>query len=280
MAYSKSINIYLPSGTSDGIIKVRLANWNGRVIKIPRKEVSDYKENELSCPGVYFLFCEKDNNSTDIYVGETEDLLKRLKQHIQLYNADKEKFYWQTAVCVKGEDLDKALIRYLENYYCDLIKKSTKYTLLTQSSSPNVVLKEDEKAVMVEFIDYVNMLMKAIGFGININVKVDDEQKDLLYFKSTNIEISAKGYVSSNGFVVLKGSKVNPVSTSQIFINGPSNKLKQKLIEKEILVDNTFTEDYTFTSPSSAAKLVMASNISGNEYWVNKDGIKLKDLEF
>lgn len=56
MAYSKSINIFLPTGASDGPIEPEMLNWNGMLIKIPRKEVSTYTDVELDKPGIYFLF--------------------------------------------------------------------------------------------------------------------------------------------------------------------------------------------------------------------------------
>lgn len=43
MAYSKSINIFLPTGSSDGPIELETLNWNGMVIKVPRKEVDTYR---------------------------------------------------------------------------------------------------------------------------------------------------------------------------------------------------------------------------------------------
>lgn len=48
MAYSKSINIFLPTGSSDGPIELEMLNWNGSVIKIPRKDVDTYAGDELN----------------------------------------------------------------------------------------------------------------------------------------------------------------------------------------------------------------------------------------
>ena len=90
MAYSKSINIFLPTGSAEGPIELEMLNWNGMVIKVPRKEVPTYADVELDKPGIYFLFCKNDNGEEAVYVGEAENLLKRVKQHIQDYNSDKE----------------------------------------------------------------------------------------------------------------------------------------------------------------------------------------------
>lgn len=89
MAYSKSINIFLPTGLADGPIELEMLNWNGNVIKIPRKKVGNYADQGLDYPGIYFLFCKEDNGQEAVYVGEAENLLLRLKQHIQSHNAGK-----------------------------------------------------------------------------------------------------------------------------------------------------------------------------------------------
>lgn len=166
MVYSKSINLFLPTGASDGPIELEMLNWNGMIIKIPRKEVSTYSDVELDKPGIYFLFCKDEGEGKSVYVGEAENLLLRLKQHIQSNHTGKEKFFWNNAVCVTGKDLNKAFIKYLENYYCQQVKKSSKYVLLTQKSSPKMTLKRAEQSAMDEFTDNVHMLMGTIGYSI------------------------------------------------------------------------------------------------------------------
>lgn len=72
MAYSKSINIFLPTGSADGPIELEMLNWNGMVIKIPRKEVSAYGDVGLDTPGIYFLFCKDGEAGEAVYVGERD----------------------------------------------------------------------------------------------------------------------------------------------------------------------------------------------------------------
>ena len=65
--------------------------------------------------GVYFLICQEDDGTDSVYIGEAENVLDRLSQHLRDYQSGKEKYYWNTAVIFVGRDLNKALIRYLEN---------------------------------------------------------------------------------------------------------------------------------------------------------------------
>ena len=276
MAYSKSINIFLPTGASDGPIELEMLNWNGMLIKIPRKEVSTYTDVELDKPGIYFLFCKDEGNGESVYVGEAENLLLRLKQHIQSNNAGKEKFFWNNAVCVSGKDLNKALIRYLENYYCQQVKLSSKYELLTQKSSPKMTLKRAEQAAMDEFTDNVDILMGTIGYSILEKVKESDDASQTYFYCKSKTGADAKGYVSENGFTVCAGSKIAEKCSSKTFADKYSKTL-DKLIVNKTIESFVFVKDYTFGSPTAAADVVLQSYVSGMEYWIDANGKKLKE---
>lgn len=276
MAYSKSINLFLPTGAADGPIELEMLNWNGMIIKIPRKEVSTYTDVELDKPGIYFLFCKDDDGGESVYVGEAENLLLRLKQHIQSSNAGKEPFFWNNAVCVSGKDLNKALIKYLENYYCQQVKLSSKYKLLTLKSSPNITLKRAEQAAMNEFTDNVDMLMGTIGYSILEKGKSSELTSQTYFYCKSKNGADAKGYISENGFTVCAESKIVAKSSSKTFIEKYTNIL-EKLIDDKIIVDYVFVKDYTFGSPTAAADVVLQSNVSGMEYWIDANGKKLKE---
>lgn len=276
MAYSKSINIFLPTGASDGPIELEMLNWNGMIIKIPRKEVSTYSDVGLNVPGIYFLFCNEDESNESVYVGEAENLLLRLKQHIQSNNVGKEKFFWNNAVCISGKDLNKALIKYLENYYCQQVKLSSRYELLTQKSSPSMTLKRAEQAAMDEFTDNVDMLMGTIGYSILERSRKPGSKEQVFFYCKSKVGADAKGYISENGFTVCAGSKISSSSSSKTF-SDTYEKLLNKLIANGTIVDYEFFKDYTFGSPTAAADVVLQSYVSGTEYWIDVNGKKLKE---
>lgn len=115
MAYGKAIELFLVNGTTESLITAELSNWNGKAIKIPRTEVSSCERDDIKGVGVYFLICQEDDGTDSVYIGEVENVLDRLTQHLRDYQSGKEKYYWNTAVIFVGRDLNKALIRYLEN---------------------------------------------------------------------------------------------------------------------------------------------------------------------
>ena len=109
MAYGKSIELFLVNGTADSWTIAELSNWNGKAIKIPRIEVSSCYREDIAQAGVYFLFCKEDDGTDSVYIGEAENVKERLLQHLRDYQAEKEKYYWTTAVIFIGRDLNKAL---------------------------------------------------------------------------------------------------------------------------------------------------------------------------
>ena len=162
MAYGKSIELFLVNGSPDSIITAELSNWNGKAIKIPRIDVPSCTRNDIMQAGVYFLFCKEDDGTEAVYIGEAENVKERLVQHIRDYQAEKEKYYWTTAVIFVGRDLNKALIRYLENRFVEIARNCKRYEVLTKNTYRNTVMKESQIAVMEEFIDNVKILISAL----------------------------------------------------------------------------------------------------------------------
>ena len=156
------MEIFWFDGTRDGIVTAELSNWNGEAIKIPRKEINicATEFEEISGVGVYFLLCEnKNSNSDSVYIGESENVMERLFQHIRDHNAGKEKFYWHTAIAFIGKDLNKANIRFIENELVEM-SKNFGQDVLTKNTFKNTVLKKSQKAAALEFIDNIRQIRK------------------------------------------------------------------------------------------------------------------------
>lgn len=278
--YGKTIELYLVNGTADSIVTAELSNWNGKAIKIPRIEVQDCKREDIMQPGVYFLFCyDEDNDEDSVYIGEAENVRDRLKQHISDFSGDKEKYYWNTAVIFTGRDLNKALIRYLENELVKMAKVSKRYEVLTKNTHKNTVLKEAHKAAMDEFIDNIKILINALGYKVLeplVKKSGEGTETELLYLNAG--KASAEGQITSEGFVVLAGAKINE-KTSVKSLNNGIVKLRKKHMESDHVKDLTTTEDLLFSSSSAAADFVLGYSVSGPATWKNAKGKLLKEIE-
>lgn len=281
MAYGKSIELFLVNGTADSLIIAELSNWNGKAIKIPRIEVSSCDREDITQAGVYFLFCKEDDGSDSVYIGEAENVKERLVQHLRDYQSEKEKYYWSTAVVFIGRDLNKALIRYLENRFVEIARASKRYLVLTNNTYRNTVMKESQVAVMEEFLDNVKILINALGYKVlepfaqmdSSTTSVDDE---LLYITSGSV--NATGKVTAEGFVVFAGATVNEKMSLKSLSPGML-KQRQKLFDSSKVENLITTEDILFSSSSAAADFILGYNVSGPKTWKTKDGKSLKEIE-
>ncbi len=261
--FGKSIELFFVNGTSDGVITAELRNWSGKAIKIPRIEIG--KDNEdLSDIGVYLLYCTDDDGNQKIYVGESEDVEKRLKQHILDYEKEKEAFYWNFAVAFIDNRLDKAEIRYIENSIANEITEANPNKLLTKNTFNNTNLKASQIAVAEEFIEHAKTLLDALGLKLVDTTPKAESNTQYLYCKGK--ESKAIGFVSNNGFTVLKGSIINK-DTTPSFTDSTYYKLREKLIQEQVIVDNVFVKDYEFQSPSASSSVVLGSSSNGKIAW-------------
>lgn len=277
MAYGKAIELFLVNGTAESLITAELSNWNGKAIKIPRKEVQQCKREDIKNEGVYFLFCKENNGNDSVYIGEAENVLDRLNQHLRDYNSDKEKYYWNTAVIFIGTDLNKALIRYLENRFVDIARDCGRYQVLTKNTYKNTVMKESQIASMEEFIDNVKIIINTLGYKVLEPISHVDESTIYLYCKGSGG--SAKGFVSSGGFTVLKGSKISDHIVSSFEMRGKTYfNLRNNLIEDHIIVDGAFVKDYEFNAPSAASAVILGRTSNGNVDWKSEEGKMLKEI--
>lgn len=222
-----------------------------------------------------------------MYIGEAENVKERLIQHLRDAQAEKEKYYWNTAVIFIGRDLNKALIRYLENRFVEIARQCNRYEVLTKNTYKNTVLKESQVASMEEFVDNVRILINALGYKVldaytnaipKENPVGDTEKKEdiKLYLERVikNVgKIEAQGTITSEGFIVLKGSQISPVDDNTV----PDTIKEQRCTSN--IIDGILQEDMLFSSPSGAAMFVVGKSDNGLTRWKDENGRTLKEIE-
>lgn len=255
-----------------------LSNWNGKALKIPRIEVASCERDDIKVAGIYFLFCKNVEGDKDsVYIGETENLKTRLLQHIQEYSKGNEKYYWNTAVMFTGTNLDKALIRYLENLLVQAAKKANRYVVETKNTYGNTIIKESSKAAMEEFFDNIKTLINAMGYKVlepMVAPESEFESKEL-YIERNNAK--AIGVVTSEGFVVRKGAVINE-KTNVPSLKEKAADFREKMIASDKVENFITQEDILFSSSSAAAVFVLGYSVSGPQVWKDKNGTELREL--
>ncbi len=279
MAFGKTIKIFLIDGDPNGRMSCELSNWSGKAYKIPRIKIKDCTDrDDLTSTGVYLLFGKDDEGKDQVYIGEAESILKRLNQQLT------QKDFWNEAIIFisKDENLNKAHIKYLENRLHDIAKLANRYKIDNSIIPTQSSISESDRAEMEEFIEYIKMLVNTLGHKVfDEKREFKPKQKQEIFFIKAARGADAQGEPTSDGFVVFKNSKaagtiVNSMTPSFV-------TLRQKLIDQNVLLSQgeyfEFTDDYIFSSPSTAAVMVMGRNANGLTEWKQRDGKTLKDFE-
>jgi hypothetical protein len=96
--------------------------------------------------------------------------------------------------------------------------------------------------------------------------------------------VSAHGYEATQGFVVQAGSLAvgATVPSMQQHVRGMFD-IREALIENGVLQRDgdhfCFTQDYVFSSPSTAAAVVLGRSANGRVEWKDDKGRALKELQ-
>ena len=271
MPIGKSISLFLIDGTTDGVVACELFNWTGKGYKIPRSKLKGlYNRDDLRKAGVYFLIGRDENDNEAVYVGETEEVFKRLLQH-------QDKDFWSESLAFisKDENLNKAHIKYLEFTIHHRAKEVARYEILNNNIPNCPAISEADQAVMTEFADNLIILVGTMGYKIfETLAKRTIPKQDKFYIKAARgADVTA--VLTSEGIVVLKDSNVANTDVPSM-PTGFRNKRKN-LIETGVITDWKFSKDYLFQSPSTAAAVVMGRSANGLIEWKKKDGKTLKD---
>lgn len=281
MTFGKTIKIFLLDGDPNGRLTCELSNWTGKAYKIPRNKIKDCSDrDDLTSTGVYLLFGRNDEAEDLVYIGEGEEILKRIIQHLPLKD-----FWHETIVFVsKDENLNKAHIKYLENRLYDLAKAAKRYKIINGNVPTQSSISESDRAEMEEFLENIKLLVNTLGHKVfeekREPVSIKALQQDVFFIKAAR-GADAQGKPTSDGFVVFKGSKA--AATTVPSITPSFLRLRQSLIDKNIMRQNgesfEFSEDFIFSSPSTAAVMVMGRNANGLEEWKLSNGKVLRDFE-
>lgn len=280
MKFGKTIKIFLIDGDPNGRMSCELSNWSGKAYKIPRIKVKDCSDRDdlTTSTGVYLLFGKDDEGKDQVYIGEAETILKRLNQ--QLTSKD---FWNETIVFIsKDDNLNKAHVKYLENRLHEIAKSANRYKVDNSIVPTQSSISESDRAEMEEFIEYIKLLVNTLGHKVfEEKREFKPKQKQATFFIKAARGADGQGEPTSDGFVVFKGSKAAATIVNSMTSNFIT--YRQKLIDEGALIDKgeyfEFTDDYIFSSPSTAAVMVMGRNANGLTEWKSKDGKTLKDFE-
>ena len=260
----KTVTTYLIDGDPKGTQYAFISNKICQMFVVPRSVLSYLNTQEkLQKPAFYILLGEDESTKPQAYIGETENFKERVKDH------DSKKAFWQKALIFVSKDADmtKVDVQYLEYKAIAEAKKANAFVLSDNKQIPKAPnLPEHQQDSMDEFFEDVKFLASFIG--CNIFEVSQPKEEHLFYTKGRGC--NAKGFYSSDGFTVLKGSIVAPTMVPSFNWKEKREKMLQDYTANEngILV---LTSNKTFSSPSTAADFCIGSSNNGWLVWKDKD---------
>ena len=247
----RTISIYIPDWNPRGIKICDIQDSIVKAILVPRSKLEDsFKRNELQEPWIYFLIWEQNEiGKHKVYIWEAETLVSRIKQH----NTWKD--FWNIAICFTSEkkNINKAHIKYLESYCCQIAKDINKCELDNSINPTQSALTEQDKDFMMIFFDDLKIIIWTLWYPIFEETK--KERKNIIYCKGPGAD-AAWELTEDSWVIIFQWSKARSEETNTAWdriIN-----MRKKLIEQWILnSEYIFTEDYLSSSTSAAAWIIL-----------------------
>ena len=278
-----TIKIFLPDGDPTGIKEAEIINWTGKAVVIPRKIIKNIDEDleisgELESQGIYFLISQDELEVDSVYIGKSSNLVKRLRRH----HYKKDDDFWNKAVCFFSKDssLTETNTGYLEHKIIKIISKNSRAELQNNNNPQQTPIQRTDIANAENYLENVKLLLPALGY--NYLKEASQETGQVYYCEAPNNNVRAKGKLTNEGFVVLKGSLVNK-KEAESFSQDGTKRLRKQLIQNDILKDNgksyKLTKEQLFSSPSAAAGFVLGRNANGWTEWQTEDGRTLDEIE-
>ena len=290
MSLGRSLELFFIDGRPDGMLTAEVFNWTGHVLRIPRTQIKQGLDRaETNQTGVYVLLGQTENGPL-AYVGESEDLRKRLRDHVS------GKDWWDTAVLITttGDMLHKAHVKYLESRLVEIARSVGNTPLENSTTPPRSSLSEAGTANMESFLDTLGMVFPAIRIDMFLE-KIRNDSVPALQAPNvqTGVEfelrtpkhgLHAKATLLGGELIVKAGSTARSAWMGATDAKTHYFKLFDDLINSGVLVadqhNRIFARDYAFTSPSAAAAIVNGRSSKGPRVWKHVEtGLTFADWE-
>lgn len=277
-----SLRIFVADGDPDGLRVVERSNWVGKAIVFPRALLPRIKQRaELGQTGVYLLLGPRENGEGEmLYVGEGDPVRPRLESHYA------QKDFWNRAVCFVAApgQLNKAHVQFLEANLIRLAHAAKRLPLDNANQPAEPSLSEADCADMQVFLENMLGMLPVLGIhAFEQTAPLAATAADTL-LNCKGKGVSASGYESTQGFVVKAGSLAvgESVPSMQQHVRG-MYELRQELIGNGVLERDgdlfRFAQDYVFSSPSTAAAVILGRSANGRVEWKDAGGRTLKALQ-
>jgi hypothetical protein len=285
-AKGTSIKIFLVDGTPDGLRLIEKSLWTGIGLVCSRNQYPAVrKRDEFGRPGIYVLTGPDPAvpGGNIVYIGQAELARQRLDQH----SAGKD--FWTHLVLFTNKDanLNNAHFRYLEARLIQRANQAKRANLANGNQPSAPQLAEAEVADAEAFLSDMLVIYPLVGIdAFEVATSHAPFESSIAsapseQFVLTGKGATAKGKLSSDGFLVVQGSTA--AGTESEYFEGGYLALRQELKQSGVLASDgallRFTQDYLFKSPSAAGAVVLGRNTNGRRKWKTPDGQTLAQVQ-
>jgi Domain of unknown function (DUF4357) len=284
MNHGKQLRLFLPDGTPSGPRYYELVNWTGQAVVMPVSRIKELVTGawpEFDRPGVYMVRGESEDGHARLYIGESENVAKRVQGHPASLGFEVTELLLFSS---KDDNLTKSHVLWLESALIELATNAKRISLRNGTAPLAKALSKAEQATMVEFLEHLGLVAQTAGFGYFTKAKVRNAgpipsaQFSLYKVKQG---LKAQAVQSDEGFVVLAGSRGSGFSTEALgkgYAMQREELIEQGVMKLESDGNYLFTVDAAFSSPSAAASIIAGYPSSGPQSWVDQNGLSLKRL--
>jgi len=280
MSQAFNITISVPSGNPDKLRLVEKTNRLSLGLVFHRDELAEVSRSrgELGYTGVYLLLNTSSDALPSLYIGEGENVLKRLKSH----HKDSKKDFWEWTVVFVNRDnsLHKGHIQQLEAALVQRAKANKRCEIKNEQDPSNPSLPESMRYEADGLLIDIYQILPLLGISAFETIqRVEKTDSQTLHLRGKNVE--ASGYVVDGKFVVEAGSQV--VETTVPSLGDRTIQRRNMLIDKGVVDASVspwrFLEDYSFDSPSMASDTILGRSSNGRIEWKTAEGVTLKELQ-
>ncbi|MBK1883361.1 GIY-YIG nuclease family protein [Luteolibacter pohnpeiensis] len=284
MNHGKQLRLFLPDGSASGPRYYELVNWTGQAVLMPVSRIKDLVSGEwpeFERPGVYLVRGESQEGHHCAYIGESENVAKRVQGHPATLGFDVTELLLFSS---KDDNLTKSHVLWLESALIELATYAKRIKLTNSTAPITKALSKAELATMLEFLENLKLVAQTAGFHFLERAKVRSTGAvpvAQFYIQKQKQDLKAQAMQSDEGFVILAGSRASGKVTETL---GKGYALqREELIEQGVMKlepdgNYVFTSDALFTSPSAAAAIVSGYPSSGPAMWKDERGVSLGEL--
>lgn len=300
MMNGKQVRLFLVDGTAGGLMTAEIMNWTGHLLKGKREQLSRIRQREeAQRTGVYILFGEDDAGEKLAYIGQSDDVGKRLLNH------DAKKDFWREVVIITSKDtnLTSAHVRFLESQLIRLAQGIGRVPLENGNiPTGGADLPEADASDMNYFIEQLRILLPVLGVDMFRGREpravapaltaapaspqaTSNSDSPVFHLKRPKLGIDARAQIIDGEFTMLEGSVIVPEmreskrsesATSQRAYEARKATLEKLLQEGSLQPRNgqgILVRDVVFTSPSAAGAVALGRrSLNGRIEWITEDG--------